>query len=91
MYHAVNDPFVMKEWAKGYDGIAGKVEMFADGDASYTKALGFEIDLSEHGLGVRGRRFSLVADDGVITSLHLEEGGALEKSGAEDLLKELTA
>lgn len=89
--NAVNDPFVMREWGKGYPGIEGAVELFADGDASVTKALGFEVDLSDHGLGLRSRRFSLVADKGVITVLHLEEGGAFESSSAEDLLKELAS
>src|SRR5262245_20399279 len=35
---AVNDAFVMKAWGKA-QGVEGKVEMLADGNADYTKAL----------------------------------------------------
>eukprot|EP00850_Spirogloea_muscicola_P013636 SM000093S24447 [mRNA] locus=s93:387657:397202:+ [translate_table: standard] len=72
---SVNDPFVMKAWGKDYTGLADKIVLLADGTCSYTKALGFEADLSDAGLGVRCRRFSLMADDGVIKQLSLEEGG----------------
>eukprot|EP00897_Mesotaenium_endlicherianum_P003109 jgi/Mesen1/2826/ME001732S01987 len=90
---SVNDPFVMKEWSKTFpDNNKGdaRVVFAADGSGTYAKALGFEVDLSDHGLGLRARRFSLVAEDLVVKILHLEEGGAFESSGAEDLVKELS-
>ena len=87
---AVNDAFVMREYGKFFPSLKdSKVLLLADYKADYTHKLGFEVDLSDIGLGVRSRRFSLVADNLVVKILHLEEGGAFEKSSAEDLLKEL--
>lgn len=88
---SVNDPFVMKEWGKGFPKNDGQVLLLADGAAEYTRSLGFEIDLSGFGLGIRSRRFSLMADDLVVKILHLEEGGDFSSSGAEDMLKELAS
>ena len=85
---AVNDAFVMGAWAK--DRSAGeKVEMLADGNGDLTKKMGIELDLVDHGLGVRAKRFSMVLDDGVVSQLNLEEGAALEVSGAETLLDQI--
>ncbi|GJN40601.1 hypothetical protein PR202_gb29845 [Eleusine coracana subsp. coracana] len=55
---SVNDPFVMKAWAKTYPENK-HVKFLADGVGAYTKALGLELDLTEKGLGVRSRRFAL--------------------------------
>ena len=82
---SVNDAFVMGAWAKD-QGTGDKIEMLGDGSAELTKAMGIELDLTGRGLGVRSRRFSMLLDDGVVTQLNLEEGGALETSGAETLL-----
>ena len=87
---AVNDAFVMREYEKFFPKLKdSKVLLLSDFKCDYTKKLGFEVDLSDLGLGVRSRRFSLVADNLVIKILHLEEGGAFDKSSAEDLLKQL--
>ena len=85
---SVNDAFVMGAWAKD-QGTGGEVEMLADGSADLTKKMGIELDLTDRGLGVRCRRFSMVVDDGVVQKLNLEEGGALEVSGAETVLEQL--
>lgn len=82
---APNDPFVMKAWAEQYPDGEGKILYLADGTMDYTKKLGFEVDLSDHGLGVRLRRFSLLAEDGVVKELNLEESGGLTKSGADEM------
>ena len=49
---AMNDPFVMKAWAKTYPENKD-VKFLADGSATYTHALGLELDHSEKGLGIR--------------------------------------
>jgi peroxiredoxin len=41
------------------------------------------------GLGVRSRRYTLLADDGVVKVLNLEEGGAFTTSSAEEMLNAL--
>jgi peroxiredoxin len=51
----VNDAFVMDAWGKSV-GAAEKVLMLADGNASFTRAIGAELDLADKGLGLRSRR-----------------------------------
>ncbi|KAF9591113.1 hypothetical protein IFM89_002068 [Coptis chinensis] len=88
---SVNDAFVMKAWKEdlniGDDGVL----LLSDGNGDFTRALGVELDLSDKpiGLGVRSRRYALLADDGVVKVLNLEEGGAFTFSGAEDMLNAL--
>ncbi|KAJ8899559.1 hypothetical protein K2173_018533 [Erythroxylum novogranatense] len=87
---SVNDAFVMKAWKENLD-INDEVLLLSDGNGEFTKAIGCELDLSDKpvGLGVRSRRYSLLAEDGVVKVLNLEEGGAFTSSGAEDILKVL--
>ncbi len=47
---AVNDVFVMKAWGE-HGKAAGKVEMLADGNGEYARALGLELDASKFGMG----------------------------------------
>lgn len=85
---AVNDPFVMRAWGEKH-GVEGKVTMLPDGMALLASALGLTQELSGPQLGVRGQRFALVAEDGVVTHLAVDEGGAFEASSAEAVLKAL--
>lgn len=85
---SVNDAFVMDAWGKDRD-VGDKVAMVADGSGALAKALGLELDLTDRGLGVRSRRYSMVVDDGVVSTLNLEEGGAYEVSSAENILEAL--
>ena len=85
---AVNDPFVMGAWGE-QQGAAGKVRMLADGSGNLAKAMGVELDLSGLGLGVRARRYSMIVEDGTVTQLNLEDGGAFEVSSAEKILEQL--
>ncbi|KAK1303451.1 Peroxiredoxin-2C [Acorus calamus] len=85
---AVNDPFVMKAWAKSYPENE-HVKFLADGSGTYTYALGLELDLSDKGLGVRSRRFALLVDDLVVKVANIEEGGEFTVSGADEILSAL--
>ncbi|CAD6237496.1 unnamed protein product [Miscanthus lutarioriparius] len=85
---SVNDPFVMKAWAKTYPENK-HVKFLADGSGAYTKALDLELDLTEKGLGVRSKRFALLADDLKVSVANIEEGGQFTISGAEEILKAL--
>ncbi len=85
---SVNDVFVMDAWGKDQN-VGDKVAMVADGSGALAKALGLELDLTERGLGVRSRRYSMVVDDGVVSALNLEEGGAYEVSSAEKIFGDL--
>jgi 2-Cys peroxiredoxin 5 len=72
---SVNDPFVMEEWGKAHKA-DGKVRMLADTDASFTKALGLDLDLTSVLGGVRCKRFSAVVDNGVVSKLNVEPSDA---------------
>jgi len=85
---AVNDAFVMKAWGKAQN-TDGKVEMIADGNADYTKALGLEMDASGFGMGIRGQRFSLLVDNGVVKQVNVEQKGEFKVSSAEHVLTQL--
>ena len=85
---AVNDVFVMGAWGKDQKA-DGKVRMMADGSATFTKALGLELDLVARGLGVRSQRYSMLVEDGVVKSLNVEEPGKFEVSGAESMLQKI--
>jgi peroxiredoxin len=86
---AVNDVFVMDAWGKGA-GADGKVLMLADGNATYTKALGLELDASGFGMGTRGQRFAMVVKDGVVQKLMVEpSAGQCTVSGGESILSSL--
>lgn len=85
---AVNDVFVMGAWAKDQK-IGDAIVMLADGSGMFTKALGLELDLTARGLGTRSQRFALVAVDGVVTHLAVEEPGGFDVSRAEAVLEAL--
>ena len=85
---SVNDVFVMKAWGKD-QGITDEVLMLADGNGDFTKAIGLELDGSKFGMGQRSQRYSLIAKDGVVTQLNVEQGGEFKVSSAEYLLEHL--
>ncbi|HYH18601.1 MAG TPA: peroxiredoxin [Azospirillum sp.] len=85
---AVNDPFVMRAWGEKY-GVDGKVLMLPDGNAALTSAMGLTMDGSGYGLGTRGQRFALIAEDGKVTDLAVEAPGQFEVSSAETVLGKL--
>ena len=85
---SVNDAFVMDAWGKAHNA-GGKVKMVADGNAQLTQALGFELDASGAGMGMRSRRYSMIVDDGEVKALNVEAAGAFEFSSAEHLHSQL--
>jgi glutaredoxin/glutathione-dependent peroxiredoxin len=86
---AVNDVFVMGAWGKEQKA-EGKVTMLADGSADFARALGLEIDLNAGGLGVRSRRYSMLVDNGVVRSFHLESmPGQVDVSHAQAIMMDL--
>jgi peroxiredoxin len=85
---AVNDAFVMGAWGKSA-GVDGKVTMLADGNGAFVKALGLEMDGTGFGMGMRGKRFSMLVNDGTIEQLNVEAPGQFEVSTAEYLLGQL--
>ena len=70
---AVNDAFVMDAWGKD-KGVGDKIKMLADGNGEYAKKLGLELDGTGFGLGTRGKRFSMIVNDGVVEKLSVDNG-----------------
>ena len=85
---AVNDAMAMSAWGRECKA-QGKVRMMGDGSALLTKAMGVELDLTARGMGVRGQRYAMVIDDGVVKQFHLEKPGQFEVSSAEYVLGQL--
>ena len=85
---SVNDAFVMGAWGKDQQ-VGDTVLMLADGSADLTKALGLELDLNSRGFGLRSQRYAMIVDDGVVTAVNVEQGGAFEVSSAEAILEAL--
>jgi glutaredoxin/glutathione-dependent peroxiredoxin len=85
---AVNDAFVMGAW-RDATNCGDKIEFLADGSANFAKAVGLQLDLTERGLGMRMKRFSMLVDDGVVRKLNIEEGPGAEASGADAMLAQI--
>lgn len=85
---AVNDAFVMGAWAKSSE-CDGKIEFLADGSAKFAQAVGLGLDLTERGMGMRSRRYSMLVDDCVVKTLNVEEGTGADASGAKAMLEQI--
>ncbi len=84
---AVNDVFVMHAWGKSAG--ADKLSMLADGNGDFAKALGLDMNASAFGMGQRGMRFALIANNGIVTDLFVEGPGEFHVSSAEHVLSSL--
>jgi len=80
---SVNDAFVMKAWGDVQN--AEEIILLGDGNASFTKALGLEMETGGFG-GTRSQRYSMLVDNGVVTTLNVELPKAFEVSTAEYML-----
>lgn len=86
---SVNDVYVMDAWGQAHD-VNATITMIADGDASFTKAVGLEIEVDRNALGLRSQRYAMVLQDGVVTDLLLEDNGlSVANSAAECVLGRL--
>jgi len=83
---SVNDAFVMQAWGEAQN--ASEIMMLADGDGSFTKALGLEMDTATFG-GLRSQRYAMIIDNGVVTQLNVEAPKEFEVSKAETILASL--
>lgn len=87
---AVNDPFVMGAWGEATGGTTGGIDFLSDGDGSLTKALGLDFDAPPAGLHGRSRRYAMIVEDGVVTTLNIEESpGVVHVSGGDKILAAL--
>jgi peroxiredoxin len=86
---SVNDPFVMKAWGEATGATAAGITMLGDADASFSKAIGMTFDVPHLGFFARSKRYSLLAEDGVVTQFNPETGTGCEISAGEHLLSQL--
>ena len=80
---SVNDAFVMEAWGNAQN--AENIMMLADGDGSFTKLLGLDMDTASFG-GIRSQRYAMVVENGVVTHLGVEAPKEFEVSKAESVL-----
>ncbi|CAI87698.1 MULTISPECIES: peroxiredoxin [Pseudoalteromonas] len=83
---SVNDAFVMKAWGASQN--AQKIAMLADGDASFTKALGLDMNTAGFG-GVRSKRYAMIVENSVVTGLFVEQEKEFVVSRAAAVLEKL--
>ena len=85
---AVNDPYVMQAWQSQYKE-GNKVNMIADGNSDLTKSLELDKDYSSSFMGIRSKRFSLLADNNKINVLNIEKPGEFKISSAEYIINQI--
>lgn len=84
---SVNDPFVMKAWGEATGATVAGITFLADGDASFTKAIGQAFSVPHLAFFDRSKRYALYAEDGVVKVLNQgEESSACEISGGEAMV-----
>jgi glutathione-dependent peroxiredoxin len=84
---AVNDPFVMEEWAK--DQECQNVFMLPDGNGTFTEGMGMLVDKSDLNFGKRSWRYSMLVRDGAVEKMFIEPdepGDPFKVSDADTLL-----
>jgi glutathione-dependent peroxiredoxin len=84
---AVNDPFVMEEWARSQE--CGNVFLLPDGNGTFTRQMGMLVDKSDLNFGQRSWRYSMLVRDGVVEKMFIEPdepGDPFEVSDADTLL-----
>ena len=85
---AVNDAWTMGAWAES-QGAGDNIVMLADGNGDFADAMGLVMDGTGFGLGKRSRRYAAVIEDGKVTQLNVEQGGGVDVSSCESVLKSL--
>lgn len=87
---SVNDPFVMAAWAKDTGADAAGLTMLGDADGAWTAAIGMDFTAPPVGFFGRSKRYTLVAEDGVVIQLNIDENpGVCELSAGETVLEQL--
>lgn len=70
---SVNDPFSLATWAQ--EEGADQVRFVPDVNGDFTREMGMLVNLSDHGMGHRSLRYSMLVKNGVIQTIFAESGG----------------
>jgi len=68
---SVNDSFSLAAWAQ--EEGADQVRFIPDVKGDFTRAMGMMVNLSDHGMGQRSRRYSMLVNNGVIEKMFIEQ------------------
>ena len=79
----VNDHHVTKAWAERSEAL-GKIDFIADAHGQFAEALGLAKDFGD--LGRRFARFAMIAKDGVVQQVYVQDVKGVTVSGAPALL-----
>ena len=85
---AVNDTFVMNQWAE--EQKAENVTFLPDGNGDFAKGMGLLRDFSKVGFGQRSWRYSMLVKNEIVEKMFIEpvkEGDPFEVSDAMTMLK----
>ena len=88
---AVNDAFVMNEWAQ--DQEADNITLLPDGNGDFTAGMGQLVDKRDLGFGQRSWRYSMLVRDGIVEKMFIEPqkpGDPFEVSDADTMLAYLS-
>ncbi|WP_069298671.1 peroxiredoxin [Neptunicoccus sediminis] len=87
---SVNDVFVLQAWGEQTGATEAGIKILADGDGSFTEAMGRSFSAAPVGLMNRSKRYAMVVEDGKIVTLQEEENpGVCDVSGGEAILETL--
>ena len=78
-----NDPFVLAHWKKSLN--ADHILMLSDGNLDFFKETGLLEDRTDKFQGIRGIRFAMFLDDGVVKYLGIGED-VEKQSGVQPIL-----
>ena len=82
---SVNDNFVMHAWILSYTE-GDKIIGIADGNGEICEYLNLLTNKSKNFMGMRSKRFAMIARDNIIEKTFVEEPGEYKVSSAEHLL-----
>ena len=89
---SVNDTFVMNSWFKQLD--VQNVIPVPDGAGLFTRKMGFLVDKTNIGFGMRSWRYSMIVNNGVVEMIWVEpglddntDGDPFQVSDADTMLK----
>ncbi len=86
---SVNDVHVIAAWAEA-SRAGDRITFLSDGNADFARQIGMDVDLGVAGMGVRSKRYSMLVEDGVVTSLNVEDSpGQAVTSSAATILEQL--